>query len=277
MLRDLRHRFSGLCGHGSCAAQYEQSAVSGTVPDLQAGPIPHVRIQIQHAETGLMRSTLSSSSGVFVLSGLPLGEYTLVASHEGFGEARLRGIRLSVSQTQSIDLTMKLAARAEDVAVTAKLGEVDQASAAFGTRMERDLVNRLPAQRPELGLDAPAACRGDRSGTFIREVCALAGMAATTTTSLWMASMPGHFQPAAEVTNPAGDPYVVAGRVSRSIRRSSLRRPSLVRAPKWSWPLSPAQTQFMEIYLNSSATAPLRPEKIQPSEAAFSSDQFGEI
>jgi len=179
MLRDLRHRFSGLCGHGSCAAQYEQSAVSGTVPDLQAGPIPHVRIQIQHAETGLMRSTLSSSSGVFVLSGLPLGEYTLVASHEGFGEARLRGIRLSVSQTQSIDVTMKLAARAEDVAVTAKLGEVDQASAAFGTRMERDLVNRLPAQRPELGLDAPAACRGDRSGTFIREVCALAGMAAT--------------------------------------------------------------------------------------------------
>ena len=128
----------------SAFAQYEQGAITGTVRDSQGGAIPEARVQIQHAGTGLIRSTISTSAGVFFLNGLPLGGYALVASHEGFGEARFTDIRVAVGQTRTVDVMLNLAARSDDVFVTARLSEIDQASAAVGTRMEHEQVAELP-------------------------------------------------------------------------------------------------------------------------------------
>ncbi len=125
-------------------AQYEQAAITGTIRDPHGRAIPDARIQIQHADTGLIRSTISTSAGVFFLNGLPLGGYTFVASHEGFGEVRFTGIRLAVGQTRTIDVTLNLAPRSESVSVAARLSEIDQASAAVGTRMQHEQISELP-------------------------------------------------------------------------------------------------------------------------------------
>src|SRR5262245_6534055 len=131
MLHHLRFTFL-LCVFTPFAlAQYEQAAVTGTVKDSQGRPIPEARIQIRHAETGLTRSTISTSAGIFFLNGLPLGTYSFVASHDGFGEARYNGIRLAVGQTRTLDVTLNVAPRTDDISVTAQLGEIDQASAAI--------------------------------------------------------------------------------------------------------------------------------------------------
>jgi hypothetical protein len=47
--------------------------MSGTVRDPQDRPIPDGKIQIQHVKTGLTRSTVSNSAGVFFLNGSALG------------------------------------------------------------------------------------------------------------------------------------------------------------------------------------------------------------
>ena len=46
-------------------AQYEQAAITGTIRDSQTGVIADARIQIRHVATGLIRSTTSTSAGVF--------------------------------------------------------------------------------------------------------------------------------------------------------------------------------------------------------------------
>ena len=125
-------------------AQYEQAAVTGTIRDFQGGAIPDVRIQIRHADTGLIRTTTSTSAGVFFLGGLPLGGYTFVASREGFGEVRFTDIRLAIGQTLTIDVTLSLAQRSENVLVSAQLSEIDRASAAVGTGMQHEQVVELP-------------------------------------------------------------------------------------------------------------------------------------
>jgi hypothetical protein len=78
------------------------------------------------------------------LGGLPLGDYTLAASREGFGEVRFTGIRLAVGQTRDIDVTLGVAQRSENVVVASQLGEIDQASAAVGTGIQREQMAELP-------------------------------------------------------------------------------------------------------------------------------------
>jgi hypothetical protein len=125
-------------------AQYEQAAISGTIRDSQGGAIPDARIRVQQIDAGLIRSTTSTGAGVISLNGLPLGGYTVVIGHEGFAEARLTGVRLAVGQTRTIDVTLNLAQRAENVAVTAQVSEIDQSSAAVSTRIEHEQVAKLP-------------------------------------------------------------------------------------------------------------------------------------
>lgn len=73
-----------------------------------------------------------------------MGAYSLVVSHEGFAEVRITSVRLAVGQTRTIDVTLNLAQRSDDVSVNARLSEVDQASAAVGTRLQPEQVSELP-------------------------------------------------------------------------------------------------------------------------------------
>src|SRR5262249_51836475 len=88
--------------------QYEEAAITGVVRDAQGLTIPQVAVQVKQAETGLIRSTLTSSAGVFSLNGLPLGVYTFAATHDGFREVRLADIRLAVGETRTLDVTLPI-------------------------------------------------------------------------------------------------------------------------------------------------------------------------
>ncbi len=129
---------------GLAFSQYEQAAITGTVRDTQGRAVPNVRIQIAQPETGLLRTTRSSSAGVYFLRGLPLGSYTLTTDYPGFSKIRVGGIVLSVGQTRSLDLTLQPAQQSQEVSVTAQLSDVDRESAAVGTRIQQAQMENLP-------------------------------------------------------------------------------------------------------------------------------------
>ena len=79
----------------TAAAQYEQSAVTGTVRDQQGRAVPGASVQIQQSETGIIRSATSNSAGVFFVSALAIGNYSFVVSHTGFTDLRLSNVRLA--------------------------------------------------------------------------------------------------------------------------------------------------------------------------------------
>jgi hypothetical protein len=125
-------------------SQNEQADITGTVQDVQGRPIPGAAVQLQQDETKLVRATRTGSAGVYFLAGLPIGTYSAVISSPGFGEARVPGVRLSVGQTRTLDITLPLAMKAEQVSVVARLSEVDQESAAIGDRIEQRQIGSLP-------------------------------------------------------------------------------------------------------------------------------------
>src|SRR5262245_42216151 len=116
-------------------AQYEQAAITGTVKDPQGGGVPGARIQVRNNRPALIRSTLSSNAGVFFLAALPLGSYDLSASQPGFAEVRITSVRLAIGETKTLDLNLKIGQNTEQISVTARSSELDQASSAIGASL----------------------------------------------------------------------------------------------------------------------------------------------
>src|SRR5215831_13604328 len=74
-------------------AQAEQAGITGTVRDRQGGAIPDAVIEVEQAETRLVRITHTSNSGAFFMGALPVGNYSLTIRQAGFDTAKINDLR----------------------------------------------------------------------------------------------------------------------------------------------------------------------------------------
>src|SRR2546430_2120884 len=91
------------------AGLFAQSSVTGsiqgTVIDATGAAVPQVRVTA-HSASGASRATDTGDNGRFLLSALPIGEYTLTFSKEGFTTATHTGVQVSVGQTATQRITL---------------------------------------------------------------------------------------------------------------------------------------------------------------------------
>ena len=125
-------------------AQNAGAALTGTVSDISSHPVAGAVVEVKQEETGLVRSTETSSSGVYTMQGLPIGRYTISARKAGFSPEQLAAIELLVGQTRNLDLTLAVAGTTAEVSVTATVSEVDSSSAAIGARIVQKQLHDLP-------------------------------------------------------------------------------------------------------------------------------------
>jgi hypothetical protein len=104
--------------------------------------------------------------GEAVIAWLPVGDYAVRASAEGFTAAERRGVRVVVNQELLVSFVLTLEARRESVKVTSGVSQVNLASGSSGQVMERKAVQELPLNGRnflELAvLQAGVAPRGSR-------------------------------------------------------------------------------------------------------------------
>ena len=120
-LRDLnqeRFRFSlvMLAIAAPVFAQGGRAEINGTVYDQDKAVTPGVNISVTSEDTGLVRTTVTTGEGRFVVATLLPGTYTVSGELQGFQTASQSGLRLSVGQELSLNLTMQLAGIAENLA-----------------------------------------------------------------------------------------------------------------------------------------------------------------
>ncbi len=98
------------------AAQDEVGSIIGAVLDELGGVLPGATVTVEHGGTGLVRSAVTDGQGIFSISRLPAGDYTVGAALPGFlGE----GSTVTVGSTAArLDLTLAIAPMAETVEVT---------------------------------------------------------------------------------------------------------------------------------------------------------------
>jgi protocatechuate 3,4-dioxygenase beta subunit len=107
------------------AQQTATAALEGIVTDANGAVVPNAKVSVKNSDTGLIRETITDTSGIYRLPALPPGSYQLTSSATGFAENKFTGITLTVGQKLNLDLTLKVAAVGETVDVSATASIVE--------------------------------------------------------------------------------------------------------------------------------------------------------
>ena len=99
-------------------AQGSEGSITGYVRDASGGVIPGVEVTITNLDTGAKRTVITDDSGRYNAVALPIGNYSVSASQEGFKQQIETGLKLNVAQTLRVDLNLQLGELSESVTVT---------------------------------------------------------------------------------------------------------------------------------------------------------------
>src|SRR5712691_11467359 len=120
-------------------------AIGGAVVDTSGGAISGADVQIINTSTeSVVRKLPTNSDGEFVAPLLPPGTYSVVVNKSGFGEAKVAGIEVHVTETTRVTITLKPGAVSEKVEISAQVTSVETTSAVTGESIGPTTIRELP-------------------------------------------------------------------------------------------------------------------------------------
>ena len=125
-------------------AQVARTSLNGTVVDEQGKRIPSARVKVTNSATGLARKTETGAQGAYALPELETGTFTIEVNKEGFAPFRRGSVHLEVGQPRTLDITLAISGRNEQVSVTEAEFQLDRVDATVGGLIEPKQVDELP-------------------------------------------------------------------------------------------------------------------------------------
>jgi len=125
-------------------AQWDSSALTGTVTDSSGHVVPGVEVTAVQVATGLQRTATSSAEGAYYFPKLPVGIYTVTFDHRDFQSLRFDDVVQRLSATRVLNVKMKIAGPKEEVRVLATPVLLDQTNNALNTGIARIQAEELP-------------------------------------------------------------------------------------------------------------------------------------
>lgn len=122
----------------------EVAQLSGIATDQSGAVVPGVEITLTQTETGLKRSAVTDTAGLYTIPNLPLGPYRLEAMKMGFRTFVQTGIVLQVGSNPTIPVALGVGNVSEQVVVEANASQVETRSAGVGTVVETQKILDLP-------------------------------------------------------------------------------------------------------------------------------------
>ncbi len=99
-------------------SQEVTASITGTVTDPSGAALPGATVTATSVERGLNYSATTNASGLYRITQLPVGSYTLKVENSGFAVAEYPAFVLTLNQVARIDTTMKVGQASETVEVT---------------------------------------------------------------------------------------------------------------------------------------------------------------
>jgi hypothetical protein len=134
-----------------CHAQVVSStfgAIAGTIADSTGAVVAAAQITVTGNETGVVYKTVTSHTGGYAVSNLPVGTYSVQATAPGFGATTDPLVKVSVAFTSTANLVLKTQTVIETVNVSADTTEVqvNTADANLSTLLSNKDIMDLPLQ-----------------------------------------------------------------------------------------------------------------------------------
>lgn len=133
-----------LAAAGVASGQTTQGEIVGMARDPQGALVAGVAVSVTNTGTGLTRTSTTADNGTFRFPALPTGVYDLTADKAGFAKLLVKGIRVSVDETRTVDLEMSIASQSTTVTVEGAALLVNTESQHLGDVINETQVTALP-------------------------------------------------------------------------------------------------------------------------------------
>jgi hypothetical protein len=126
------------------AQSAETGALAGTVTDPSGGVIAGATVTSTNIATGASRTVTTDANGVYKVSLLPPGNYSLRFSANGFKTAEVPSVTVNVTETRLLDRAMEVGATTTSVTISETAATVQTENATVGSLVSGDTVTELP-------------------------------------------------------------------------------------------------------------------------------------
>ena len=146
-------------------AQTTTGGLTGVVRDTGGGVVPGVTVKATHEATNAETTAVSNDVGVYVLRGLAVGRYTVLAELSGFQTSKNTDIVVRVNEDVRLDIALKVGAVSEMVTVSGAASTVDTSTGTLKTVVDQERIESLPlnGRNPTQLLTLVAGVLTDRS------------------------------------------------------------------------------------------------------------------
>jgi hypothetical protein len=126
------------------AAQAGRGAISGLVTDSTGAIVPGASVTAKNIDTGSQLVTKSTASGLYTFISLSPGRYEVSVSAQGFDTLVQKNVLVTLDQTTTINLSLKVGSVAQVITVSDAPELVDTSNSTVGQLINAETIDRVP-------------------------------------------------------------------------------------------------------------------------------------
>src|SRR5215467_2262682 len=162
----------GCANHAYSQATTSFAQLNGTVQDANGAAIVKASITLRNLDTNQAYTANSNDVGYYIVPTLPPGKYELAVASTGFGKYTQTGIALTVGQTATVNVTLKVTVE-ESMSVTGETPLIEPTRTEVSQVIETKQIATLPVSGrlfTDFALLTPGVATGRTSlGTTVTE------------------------------------------------------------------------------------------------------------
>ena len=140
--------------------------LNGTVQDANGRVVVGAAVSLRDLSTNQAYNAVSNTSGYYVAPNLPPGQYELTVQYSGFGKYVQTGIALTVGQTATVNVALKVASVGQVVTINTEVPAVEPSRTEISQVIDTHEIEALPTstrQFVDFALLTPGVATGRTS------------------------------------------------------------------------------------------------------------------
>ncbi len=133
---------------GVAAAQERFGGLAGVVTDSSQAPVPGATITVTNKQTGASRTVVSGADGVYRITDLEPGRYSVSVELQGFQKVQADELLVLLGRTADFPAVLKVGGITEVVTVTSDAEkQIDLRSTTIAHNVTAEEFDRMPKAR----------------------------------------------------------------------------------------------------------------------------------